>query len=154
MGRCVSRWTRRPCATWRGYSARRALKRWRSCFCIRTARQSTNCARDILLEENPDWFVTASHELSREYREYERTSTAVANAYVGPSVSAYLGELERGLRDDNRFPGDLLIMQSNGGLSDVGLARRQCIQMLESGPAGGGVGTMALWGATGGGYSR
>jgi N-methylhydantoinase A len=101
-------------------------------------------ARDILLEENPDWFVTASHELSREYREYERTSTAVANAYVGPSVSAYLGELERGLRDDNRFPGDLLIMQSNGGLSDVGLARRQCIQMLESGPAGGVVGTMAL----------
>ena len=101
-------------------------------------------ARDILLEENPDWFVTTSHELSREYREYERTSTAVANAYVGPSVSAYLGELERGLRDDNRFPGDLLIMQSNGGLSDVGLARRQCIQMLESGPAGGVVGTMAL----------
>jgi N-methylhydantoinase A len=101
-------------------------------------------ARQILLEENPDWFVTASHELSREYREYERTSTVVANAYVGPSVSAYLGELESGLRRESNFSGDLLIMQSNGGLSDVGLARRQCIQMLESGPAGGVVGTMAL----------
>jgi N-methylhydantoinase A len=101
-------------------------------------------AREILLEENPEWFVTASHELSREYREYERTSTVVANAYVGPSVSAYLGELESGLRRDGNFGGDLLIMQSNGGLSNVGLARRQCIQMLESGPAGGVVGTMAL----------
>jgi N-methylhydantoinase A len=101
-------------------------------------------ARQILLEENPAWFVTASHELSREYREYERTSTVVANAYVGPSVSAYLGELESGLRRESNFTGDLLIMQSNGGLSDVGLARRQCIQMLESGPAGGVVGTMAL----------
>jgi N-methylhydantoinase A len=106
-------------------------------------------ARDILLEENPDWFVTASHELSREYREYERTSTVVANAYVGPSVSAYLGELEQGLREERNFGGDLLIMQSNGGLSDVGLARRQCIQMLESGPAGGVVGTMALCEALG-----
>lgn len=101
-------------------------------------------AKQILLEENPDWFVTASHELSREYREYERTSTVVANAYVGPTVSAYLSDLERGLRNDSAFAGDLLIMQSNGGLSGLDLARRQCIQMLESGPAGGVVGTMAL----------
>jgi N-methylhydantoinase A len=87
--------------------------------------------------------VTASHELSREYREYERTSTVAANAYVGPKVSAYLGELERGLNEDG-FRGELLIMQSNGGLSDVALARRQCVQMMESGPAGGVVGTMAV----------
>jgi N-methylhydantoinase A len=87
--------------------------------------------------------VTASHELSREYREYERMSTVAANAYVGPKVSAYLGELERGLAADG-FRGELLIMQSNGGLSDVALARRQCVQMMESGPAGGVVGTMAV----------
>src|SRR5229473_2720476 len=55
-------------------------------------------AKEILLEENPAWFVTASHELSREYREYERTSTVAANAYVGPRVSAYLTDLEHGLR--------------------------------------------------------
>ena len=88
-------------------------------------------------------FVSASHELSREYREYERTSTGVANAYVRPIVSRYLGDLEQRLQQVG-FRGDLMIMQSNGGLSDIATARRQGIQMLESGPAGGVVGTMAL----------
>lgn len=97
----------------------------------------------ILRETEPSLFLSASHELSREYREYERTSTVAANAYVGPKVSQYLGDLERRLRD-HRFGGSLMIMQSNGGLSDVEMARRQCIQMMESGPAGGVVGTMAL----------
>jgi N-methylhydantoinase A len=98
--------------------------------------------RDILHNTDPRFFVSVSHELSREYREYERTSTVAANAYVGPKVSKYLGELERGLANDG-FKGSLMIMQSNGGLSDVELARHQCIQMMESGPAGGVVGTMA-----------
>jgi N-methylhydantoinase A len=105
-------------------------------------------AKAILLGEHPTWFVTASHELSREYREYERTSTVAANAYVGPKVSSYLADLEQGLRQDG-FGGDLLIMQSNGGLGDVDLARQQCVQMLESGPAGGVVGTLALCEALG-----
>ena len=99
--------------------------------------------REILLETEPKLFVSVSHELSREYREYERTSTVAANAYVGPKVSQYLGDLERRLHD-KKFAGNLMIMQSNGGLSDVEMARRQCIQMMESGPAGGVVGTMAL----------
>jgi len=81
--------------------------------------------------------------LSREYREYERTSTVAANAYVGPLVSAYLSDFEGRLARDG-FAGNLMIMQSNGGLSDVELARQQCVQMMESGPAGGVVGTMAL----------
>src|SRR5437867_2098530 len=98
---------------------------------------------EILRETDPNLFISASHELSREYREYERTSTVAANAYVGPNVSQYLGDLERRLRA-NQFAGNLMIMQSNGGLSDVEIARRQCIQMMESGPAGGVVGTMAL----------
>jgi N-methylhydantoinase A len=98
---------------------------------------------EILREAEPKLFLSASHELSREYREYERTSTVAANAYVGPKVSQYLGDLERRLRE-HRFAGSLMIMQSNGGLSDVEMARRQCIQMMESGPAGGVVGTMAL----------
>ena len=105
-------------------------------------------AKQILLEENPGWFVSASHELSREYREYERTSTVAANAYVGPRVSAYLSDLEHQLQAEG-FAGNLMIMQSNGGLSDLELARRQCIQMMESGPAGGVVGTMALCEALG-----
>lgn len=99
--------------------------------------------REILLESDPKLFVSLSHELSREYREYERTSTVAANAYVGPKVSQYLGDLERRLKH-NKFTGNLMIMQSNGGLSDVEMARHQCIQMMESGPAGGVVGTMTL----------
>ena len=98
---------------------------------------------EILRETDAKLFLSASHELSREYREYERTSTVAANAYVGPKVSQYLGDLERRLREQ-KFAGNLMIMQSNGGLSDVDMARRQCIQMMESGPAGGVVGTMAL----------
>lgn len=98
---------------------------------------------EILRQTEPKLFLSASHELSREYREYERTSTVAANAYVGPKVSQYLGDLERRLRQE-KFAGHLMIMQSNGGLSDVETARRQCIQMMESGPAGGVVGTMAL----------
>jgi N-methylhydantoinase A len=98
---------------------------------------------EILRATAPKLFLSASHELSREYREYERTSTVVANAYVGPKVSQYLGDLERRLHDQ-KFTGNLMIMQSNGGLSEVEMARRQCIQMMESGPAGGVVGTMAL----------
>jgi N-methylhydantoinase A len=59
----------------------------------------------ILQEELPNAFVTASHELSQEYREFERVSTAVANAYVGPRVSDYLGELQEHL-GENGFNGD------------------------------------------------
>jgi N-methylhydantoinase A len=103
---------------------------------------------EILHETDASFFVTASHELSREYREYERTSTTVANAYVGPLVSTYLGELEQRLAQQG-FHGSLMIMQSNGGLQNVVTARRQCIQMMESGPAGGVVGTMAVCEALG-----
>jgi N-methylhydantoinase A len=91
---------------------------------------------DILREELPDAFVAASHDVSREQREYERTSTVAANAYVGPLVSRYLERMQDRLAADG-FAGSLLIMQSSGGLCDVGTARVQCIQMLESGPAGG-----------------
>ena len=91
---------------------------------------------EILRDELPGAFVAASHDVSREQREYERTSTVAANAYVGPRVSRYLARLEDRLASDG-FDGNLLIMQSSGGLCDVGTARVQCIQMLESGPAGG-----------------
>jgi N-methylhydantoinase A len=91
---------------------------------------------DILRRAVPDAFVTVSHQVSRERREYERTSTTAANAYVGPRVSSYLERLRERLGVDG-FDGSLLIMQSSGGLFDVDTARTQCIQMLESGPAAG-----------------
>ena len=99
--------------------------------------------KQILLEELPDAFVTASHELSQEYREFERVSTAVANAYVGPRVSAYLGELETHLSEKG-FEGDFYAVQSTGGLFPVAHARRDCVRMLESGPAAGVIGAQAI----------
>lgn len=98
---------------------------------------------ELFAEEAPKMFVSLSHELTREYREYERTSTTAANAYVGPVVSGYLDRLEQRL-DNLSFSGIVGIMQSNGGLTDLATARRQCVQMMESGPAGGVVGTAAL----------
>jgi N-methylhydantoinase A len=100
-------------------------------------------AKQIVEQEFPQLFVTASHELSQEYREYERTSTAAANAYVGPRVQRYLTEMEAHLGDAG-FGGNFLIVQSTGGLFDVNDARRSCIRMLESGPAAGVVGTKVL----------
>ena len=100
-------------------------------------------AREIIEKEFPDLFVTASHELSQEYREYERTSTAAANAYIGPRVRTYLTEMEKHLGEAG-FGGNFLIVQSTGGLFDVEDGRRSCIRMLESGPAAGVIGTKAL----------
>jgi N-methylhydantoinase A len=100
-------------------------------------------AKAIVAETHPHVFVTASHELSQEYREFERTSTAAANAYVGPTVRRYLGEMGEHLADAD-FAGDFLIVQSTGGLFGVEEAQSACIRMLESGPAAGVIGTKAL----------
>ncbi len=91
----------------------------------------------------PQLFVSASHELSQEYREFERTSTVAANAYIGRQVERYLGEVESYL-EEARFPGRFLIVQSSGGLFRSAQARSECIRMLESGPAAGVIGTQAL----------
>ncbi|WP_137916909.1 hydantoinase/oxoprolinase family protein [Hydrogenophaga sp. 2FB] len=99
--------------------------------------------KQILQEELPGAFVCASHELSQEYREFERVSTAVANAYVGPRVSAYLGELEEHLANKG-FEGDFYVVQSTGGLFPSEHARRDCVRMLESGPAAGVIGAQAI----------
>jgi N-methylhydantoinase A len=100
-------------------------------------------AKAIIAESHPHVFVTASHELSQEYREFERTSTAAANAYVGPRVRRYLGEMGEHLAAAG-FGGEFLIVQSTGGLFGVDEAQSACIRMLESGPAAGIIGTKAL----------
>jgi N-methylhydantoinase A len=99
--------------------------------------------KTIVSEMHPELFVTASHELSQEYREFERTSTAAANAYVGPRVRRYLGEMGEHL-DAAGFAGEFLIVQSTGGLFSIEEAQSACIRMLESGPAAGVIGTKAL----------
>jgi N-methylhydantoinase A len=99
--------------------------------------------KELIIEELPEAFVTASHELSQEYREFERTSTVAANAYVGPRVQTYLGEIENRLKSSG-FGGDFYAVQSSGGLFPVDDARRYCVRMLESGPAAGVIGTGAV----------
>ena len=99
--------------------------------------------KEIVAQRHPQLFITASHELSQEYREFERTSTAAANAYVGPRVRHYLDEMGEHLADSG-FGGEFLIVQSTGGLFGIDEARDACIHMLESGPAAGVIGTKAL----------
>ena len=91
----------------------------------------------------PGRYVTASHELSQEYREFERASTVAANAYIGPRVKAYLAGIESHLQT-HRFDGTFLVVQSTGGLYGAQQAQGECIRMLESGPAAGVIGTRAL----------
>jgi len=100
-------------------------------------------AKDIIERECPGVFVTSSHELSQEYREFERTSTVATNAYIGPRVNTYLKEVDSRLVRE-KFPGTFFIVQSSGGLFDVGHAQRECIKMLESGPAAGVIGSRAV----------
>jgi N-methylhydantoinase A len=81
-----------------------------------------------------DLHVTASHRLLREYREYERVSTTVVNAYVGPLMTAHVRRL-RAL-----VPGGVRVMQSNGGLVAAATAAVEPVRTVLSGPAGGVVG--------------
>jgi N-methylhydantoinase A len=81
-------------------------------------------------------FATISSDLLREYREFERTSTAVLNAYVGPRVSTYLSRMESYLADGG-FKGNAMIMQSNGGTMTFDVAKLQPVRTMESGPVGG-----------------
>jgi N-methylhydantoinase A len=98
---------------------------------------------EMLRQAMPDVFVTLSHEILREYREYERTSTTALNAYVGPRVRTYLLTLEAYLRK-TRFNGKIQIMRSNGGVMSMGLAQEQPVSMMESGPVAGMIGAGRL----------
>ncbi|MDR3512498.1 MAG: hydantoinase/oxoprolinase family protein [Caulobacteraceae bacterium] len=84
----------------------------------------------------PEVSVLASHEISREWREYERTSTVVLSAYVHPIAETYIENLERKLAEAGS-PVRPYMMQSNGGIATVEAAKRNPIAMVESGPASG-----------------
>ncbi|MCX5215484.1 hydantoinase/oxoprolinase family protein [Kitasatospora sp. NBC_00240] len=99
--------------------------------------------REVLAEVAPDVAVTLSHELSREYREYERTSTAVLDAYIKPIVRTYLEILEKELAAGG-FEGRFLMTRSGGGAMTARSAREQPVNLILSGPAGGVIGAAAL----------
>jgi N-methylhydantoinase A len=104
--------------------------------------------RDLLRAEFPELSITLSHQIAREWREYERASTAVLNAYIAPRVERYLGTLEHELAE-LAVSSPLYVMQSNGGITSAHSARRQPIQTLLSGPVGGTIGGAALGRTTG-----
>lgn len=93
-----------------------------------------------LAELMPEASVVASHQITREWREYERSNTTVLSAYVQPIAGAYLTGLQNAMTEGG-FEGQLYVMQSNCGVDSLEATRRIPITMVESGPASG------FWGA-------
>ncbi len=95
-----------------------------------------NEAKCILSELVPDITTTLSCEILPEFKEYERTSTTVANAYVLPKMEVYLNHLNESLKE-LEIPSNLYIMQSNGGVIGAETAIGMPVRTMLSGPAGG-----------------
>lgn len=98
---------------------------------------------EVIKELWPEVAVTASYEVTREWREYERTSTAVLNSYVKPTASTYVDSLEKEL-GKIKAKGHRYIMQSNGGTTTFSQSKVTPINMLESGPVAGIIGANIL----------
>ena len=92
----------------------------------------------ILKSALPGLSITLSSEVCPEIREYERTSTAVANAFVQPLIDGYLARMDEALRVE-QFRGAIYLVTSGGGLTSIDTARRFPIRLVESGPAGGAI---------------
>jgi N-methylhydantoinase A len=92
----------------------------------------------ILRGALPNLSITLSSEVCPEIREYERTSTAVANAYVQPLMDGYLARMDEALRVE-QFRGAIYLVTSGGGLTSIDTARRFPVRLIESGPAGGAI---------------
>lgn len=97
----------------------------------------------LLKQYLPDVPVSLSHRVAHEWREYERTSSVVVNAYIAPIVQNYLEFLEQRMRDKS-FSKNVHIMQSGGGVITAEMAKRIPIQTLLSGPVGGAVGNQSM----------
>lgn len=100
-------------------------------------------ARKLLAEALPDISISLSHEVAREWREYERASSAIMNAYIAPIVQRYLGSLQQELQDLG-MNATVHIMQSSGGVSTADSARKNPVFTLLSGPVGGTIACTAL----------
>lgn len=98
--------------------------------------ENERAAADAVRRLWPNEHVNASSDILPEIREFERASTTALNAYLQPVVGSYLGKLESRLGEDG-FGGQILIVQSNGGVMTVETARRLPIRTALSGPAAG-----------------
>ncbi|HEV7735150.1 MAG TPA: hydantoinase/oxoprolinase family protein [Candidatus Binatia bacterium] len=101
---------------------------------------------ELAAEELPGVMVSLSHEVLAAGPEFERTSTTLVNAYVGPKIERYLSRLDARLREEG-FTGELLIMQSNGGVMPGGYVAQKAVAVMGSGPAGGVMGATHVAGA-------
>jgi N-methylhydantoinase A len=110
------------------------------CFLFAYANPAhEQAAAGIIRAIAPDLYVSLSHEVNPEWREYERTASTVANAYIGPPVSRYLNTLER--LSLQRFPRSrALMMKSDGGAASADMLARTPIQTVLSGPVAGVIG--------------
>jgi N-methylhydantoinase A len=99
--------------------------------------------KEIIEEEAPGVRVSLSHEVMPTAPEFERASTTLVDAYVGPRVAHYLERLEGELRK-NGYGHDLLIMQSNGGIMTAEFMAKRAVAALGSGPTGGVMGACAV----------
>src|SRR3954462_2681360 len=93
-------------------------------------------AGEMIRAALPNAYVSLSHEILREYREFERMSTTVVNAFIGPKVGGYVKSLKSNLGEIG-FAGNLSIMRSNGGVMTPEVATERPVAMMESGPVGG-----------------
>jgi N-methylhydantoinase A len=93
-------------------------------------------AGEIIRAALPNAYISLSQDILREYREFERTSTTVVNAFIGPKVGGYVRTLKSSLSAIG-FAGDLSIMRSNGGVMSPEVAQERPVAMMESGPVGG-----------------
>ncbi len=119
------------------------------CFLHSYANPEHELAMERVLRETcPNVSVTLSHRLSREYREYERTSTTVIDAYVKPLTRTYLERLNTELRDGG-LSGRFLMTRSGGGAMTVESAKEKPVHLVLSGPAGGVIGGAYLCKLTG-----
>ena len=91
---------------------------------------------EMVSEALPNAYLSLSHDILREYREFERMSTTVVNAYIGPKVGGYVKSLSASLGGVG-FRGNLSIMRSNGGVMTPEVATERPVAMMESGPVGG-----------------
>ncbi|WP_426956488.1 hydantoinase/oxoprolinase family protein [Muricoccus radiodurans] len=100
-------------------------------------------AVEIIREEHPDAFISAGHEIAPEFREYERLSTVVLNAYLGPVMRSYIERLTPRLRDLGMTTTPHLT-QSNGGVIGFSMAAEMPVRTILSGPSTGVVGAQAI----------
>ena len=117
--------------------ARREVEAVAVCYLHSYANPAHEKATTALLEDAlPGVFVSPSHEVVPEYREFERLTTTVLNAFIGPLLDRYLGGLEDALRRGSR-EARLYLMASSGGVMPLARARRLPVRTVLSGPAGG-----------------